>query len=190
MTYVKDFMTQALEHHILDKVSDTHYIMRKPDTGNYLVHVAEVGRHIVLTGDLQIGGLHGCVSAGGYTLNWFSKELSEDYLCSKFLSKEWQWEVAAETLQDWLDSPLVDTTIEEHEHRARIQAILDADTNPTGFYWDYDVPSQHELYRELEDMYPGYIDDGVPGYDWPRTDAGWLVAVNRRFTELMKENNA
>lgn len=180
MSYIQPHMTEALAGHVLEQRGDHHYVIRRPGTGCYFLNIADVGGRIVLTGDLTIGGPHGCVSAGGYGIDWFSGAKSEGYLCSKFLAKEWQWEAAAETLHDWLGNG----TIEEPEHVERIKAILNWEKS-IDFVWKYDAPEPIELYEELAELGEGYVDDGVPGYDYPRAAAGWLCAVNQKFAELM-----
>ena len=185
MTYIQEHMTAALRCHILERKSDTHFVMRRPETGTYLLHVAEVGNHIVLTGDLTIGGPHGCVSAGGYGLNWFSGRKSEEYLCEKFLTHKWQWEAAAEELRNWVEGDAA--WLAKEEDREPLRRILDWDQG-SGFHWDYDVPTAHELYEALREIEPCYVDDGVPGKDYPRADAGWLCAAQQKFAELFAKS--
>lgn len=57
---------------------------------------------------------------------------------------------------------------------------FDCDT----FYFDYDAATSHELYEALFELSQGYVDDGVPGMDYYRPDAGWLNAAHQKFCEL------
>lgn len=180
MSYIQPHMRESLAAHVLEKESDSHVILRRPGRWDYLLHVAEIGRHIVLTGDLTIGGPHGCVSAGGYGLEWFSSPKSEMYLCEKFLQKEWQWEVAQEQLRSWLAHP------EDYNppaaHRAAIQCMLDGRC-----YWTHDEPNEFEFHEALYELSPEYyVTESPPGYDYPRADAGWLCAAQQKFAALMQ----
>lgn len=183
MSYIQSHMLDSLKDHVLLQREDNpnHFVMRRTGSGFYLTHVIFAGGHIIITGDLTIGGPHGCISAGGYGLEWFSAVKSEGYLCSKFLTKTWQWEAAEEHLRWLLSDP--DRTA---EHRDQLEALL----NRTEHEWDYGAPSERECYEALSEISFGYVDDGCPGYDYPRADAGWLCAVNVKFAELYAARTA
>ena len=182
MNYIKEHMKRSLEHHVLERIGDKHWFMRRPKTISYSINIANVGNHIVLVGDLTIGGPHGCVSAGGYGLEWFSSVNSQDYLCSKFLAKAWQWEVAQEQIEDWIANSEAYTVSDEDI--AKLRSLLDRDA----FDWEHGEPTAHELFTALNEIDYSYVDDGIPGHDYDRADAGWLCAVNEKFAELMNRN--
>ena len=52
--------------------------------------------------------------------------------------------------------------------------------------WEYDTPNITEFYEFMSDELG---DDGtdLPGYDYPRGQAGWRCAVQQRYAELSKE---
>ena len=190
-TYIEPHMTKSLSKHELKLVHDsdrlTYYVMSEPGTGIFLTKIVFVDSQIVITGDIIMGhhrgvvsspeyssglsGEHlGAISDPGYSLDWFSGYLSESYLCEKFLNRIWQKDAAKETILDWINNPE-----------------------------DYDIPSNHiimlkeaisqcysqrRLYDSLYELSPYYVDDGIPGYDYPRADAGWLCVIQKRFAEL------
>lgn len=181
MTYIKNHMMASLADHVLDKRSESHYVMRRPGTGMYLVHIAEVGGHIVLTGDLAIGGPHGCVSAGGYGIPWFSTLKSEGYLCEKFLRKKWQLDLARREIAEWLREPW-QNRFSKASHKKRVAKVWGG----VGQGWWGDEPCEFEFMDSLREIDHDLICDGVPGYGWPEADAGWLCAINKKFSELIK----
>jgi len=176
VNYIEPHMTKALADHVLERIDDNHMLLRRPGTGMYSLNIAQVAAHLVLVGDLTIGGPHGCVSTGGYDFAWFSRAAGT-YLCSKFLAKEWQWEVAKQYIQEWIADD--DTPPSE---RDALQSIL------VNECWEYgSEPMEHELYERLYEIDQSYIDDGLPGRDYNLADAGWLCAAQQRFAELYLE---
>jgi hypothetical protein len=179
--YTEKHMLESLAEHVLVPIAEWtgshgetchHFLMRRPGTGMMHLHLIFAGGHISLFGDLTIGGRHGCISAGGYGLEWFVRQTTDgcnSYLCSKFLEQKWQAEAAIETLEEWAADP-------DREHsdaiREIIETLKDGEIGPEGLY--------HALY----DVNPYLADDGVPGTDYPRGDAGWLCAAQQRFAEL------
>lgn len=173
MTYVTDYMKQQLVEHTLE-VAGGCLRMGKPETVFYEVFLAEVANRLCITGDIMLGGnLHGVVSAPGYSLDWFGGELSESYLCEKFLRKEWQWEVVVEDMNALFESGEAE---DWWENTGKIRDFL---RNPE---WRYGEPTIQEFYEFME----GVGNDGseLPGHDYPRGEAGWLCAIQQRFVEL------
>lgn len=127
MNYVEPFMTAQLKDHELTELPFVEggiraFWLRKPGTGMYSLLVTFVPGYIVLTGDLTIGGNHGCVSAAGYGLDWWVSKLDGDYLCSKFLEKKWQREVALADVRVHRDDAIRDS---ETAFAEKWQAVLD-----------------------------------------------------------------
>lgn len=94
MSYVEFSMRDALKNHVLEEVPGSEklqgFYMTEPGQGRAMsTLILFTPEGIVLMGDL-CPNLNGAVSVYGYNLGWFSKQLSEDYLCSKFLRQEWQ----------------------------------------------------------------------------------------------------
>lgn len=180
MSYIEQHMVEALSEHKLTG-GPMHYVMKKPGTGCYRVDLVFVAARIVVTGDIGLGAnQHGVVSSPGYEVGWFSGTLSEGYLCEKFLAKEWQWEAAAEQIADWVENP--DDYETNPEHVALLRKLLEP-----GYCWNQDKPMMYEVYDSLFEIGQGYIDDGIPGMDYPRAEAGWLCAIQQRFAALAKE---
>jgi hypothetical protein len=108
-----------------------------------------------------------------YDLQWFIGNAGGDYLCSKFLDKKWQPEIASELMADWLVSDK-DLTAEQREVVEEALEELDSDGMGSERLW-------HALVNAEID-----VSDGVPGTDYPRADAGWLCAVQQRFRDLYR----
>lgn len=74
------------------------FYLKRPGTrmGSSLILFTPEG--IVIAGDMTPG--RGALSAFGYGLSWFASELGWDYLCGKFLDKEWVPEYAVEYCRD------------------------------------------------------------------------------------------
>lgn len=111
-------------------------------------------------------------------LEWFAKDLSEDYLCSKFLSKVWVREYAEQELRDpngcWQEG-----LREDPEQMESFQEILD----------NLDEHGEEWLYHELTEA--GFVvDDGVPGRGYEPHAAGWLCAIQQAFARLWREQHA
>ena len=186
-TYIKPDMMREFKDHVLELVTPTddteliHYRMRKPGTGIFLVHIIYAAKRIILSGDICVGGHNGCISDVGYDLGWFVNASSESYLCEKFLQKVWQWECAKEGIKYLLED---EDYIEDEKQRQELQEILD-----NYYYWKYCEASEWEFADALHDINSDLTDDGIPGYDYLRADAGWLCAIRKRFAELRKERN-
>ena len=189
MSYVTDYMRQELSGHVLDEMAGGGeaklYRMGRPGTGVYAVYVAEFagdvlpGRHcrLCVTGDICLGGNgYGLVSAAGYGIRWFSGQLSETYLCEKFLRKEWQWDAAVEHIRSLLADGATQGEGWWLERAAAFEAFL-ADPG-----WRDDEPSWAEYCDRMAEL--GHDGFELPGHDYPRIQAGWLCAVQQRFRAL------
>jgi len=178
MTYVEPHMTEALKDHVLIEVPYAEggvraFWLRKPGTGMYSLLVSFLpSGHIALSGDLTIGGRHGCVSATGYGFDWWVSKLDEDYLCGKFLEKKWQPEIAKRDVRQHLETALKD---HEPKQADRWQAVLDE--------LEAGDIAYEGLVRAMEEE--GFTDawDYSIGEDYDAS-GGWLVAAHRKFREL------
>lgn len=193
MSYVERYMTKELSEHVLEEVSAPGdkiqaYYLRRPGEGRMMsTLVLFTPEGIVLMGDLcpDRGGTHGVVSNFGYGLGWFTGQLSEGYLCSKFLHEVWQ-----------RDAALKDCRYQVHQHLqdARAQELgsaeRKADRKRAKAWREILQDLEHEVIFSSESMYNAmnehdlYDGEYVPGYDYGWTDAGWLCAIQRRFSEL------
>lgn len=157
MSYITADVTEALAGHVLFQETETCYLLTRPRTSAFHLNIATVGNHLVLCGDLAPGGpwLHGLVSTGGYEIDWFGDEKSEDYLCSKFLPQVWQWESAREGLADWLhEGDILDAD------REGIKQLIELPR------WYFDVSNEFEFASKMDCFEGCYTDDGLPGYDF------------------------
>jgi hypothetical protein len=176
MTCVTNSMRLALQDHQLEIVQDgkvTVYYLKKPGDGRMMSTMLIFSPEgIVLIGDLT-PQMNGSISSYGYGIDWFASRLSEDYLCEKFLHKQWQVALAKETMQsDWWQD---DLTPQQKEGVEEIIHWME----DHGWEW---------LYNELLDL--GIVcDDGVPGYGYVPHEAGWLCAIQQKFVELYGRNS-
>ena len=180
MDYVKEHMKKALANHrlafLVDEPDASVFVMKAPNTGIYSITILESRGHLCLFGDLTIGGPHGCVSASGYGINWFSSQKSDDYLCSKFLEKSWHWEICEAELRE-----IVSRAEELVEVIEAAKEMLSED-----YLWTWGTPTSQDVYEKLDNSRYD-TSDGIPGHGYDPSDAGWLVAVQRRFSELFND---
>ena len=174
-SYIKPHMRESLKNHVLiEQEPERHYVLRIPERSEYLTHILFAARRIIITGDLCIGPTNGVISNVGYGLGWFSTKKSEDYLCEKFLRQQWQDEAAAETIRWWLE-------IGEEPYQSKREELESiADKLECG------EMDSRDLYDALDEA-GIHCDDGIPGMDYPRADAGWLCAINQLFAEKYTE---
>lgn len=184
-TYVQDHMREALSRHELriklmdDKAGVSVWSMSRPSTCAYSAQIIFSPEGIVLQGDIGFGSHQtGICSHSGYGIEWFSSRKSENYLCEKFLTREFVPEEAAETIAGWLKSP-EDYGLEEE---FQIRGLREIVSN----LMDNDLVDATRLYDELN-LLDVDTSEGVPGWGYNRSDAGWLCAVQQRFSELFQE---
>lgn len=178
-------MIKELSNHALEMISTKdgyprYYKMAKPGTGIYAVYISEVARRLCITGDICFGANNnGIISDLGYEIPWFAGHLSEGYLCEKFLHREWQWEAAIEEIEWQIKEAMGDEESWWLENAAKLQEFIKSPDCR-----DY-TPIGEEFYDFMIDL----GDDGceLPGFDYPRGEAGWLCAVQQRFAELFKD---
>jgi hypothetical protein len=184
-TYVKQHMRESLRDHVLTPVLEDEatgisvWNLHREGTRIMKVQVTFTPEGIFIMGDL-CPGLYGVGSALGYGIGWFGSQKSEGYLCEKFLTREWVPEYAAEEVEDILKVPEdYGLTPDAVEGLRMVVAALRDDTSY----------SETRLYDDLDlAEYP--LDDGVPGYGYEPSDAGWLCAIQQRFAELYAQRGA
>jgi hypothetical protein len=178
MSYVKPSMAEALKDHVLEEVLQetagfrAFYLKMPGKTRMMSTLFVFTPEGIVIMGDLCPGGPRnqGCISTFNYGLGWFATELSEHYMCSKFLGEVWQPEVALE----WLRANEKDLLSEGF----KAEDLIQLDSSLAGGEMD-----EASFRHDLEDA--GYeMDDELPGYDYDLDTAGWLCALQQRFSEL------
>lgn len=180
-TYVEPHMSASLADHELTTLDGgKSFRMGQPGTGIFAIHMIEVGNRLCITGDISLGANgHGVVSAPGYTFGWLGSQLSEGYLCEKFLrGNEWQWEAAVEAIQQQIE--LEDAVDWWAERTDKLKAFIAAPD------WTYGEPTIHEFHEFMSELGDDCCD--LPGYDYPRIQAGWLCAIQQRFREMLIAN--
>jgi hypothetical protein len=202
VTYITPYMAPSLEHHVLTCLLDTDevkvYRMARLDDSAYRVQLTFSPEGIAIQGDVGLGAAqNGICSRLGKGLGWFRGKLSEDYLCSKFMSKTWQHEAVGRDLQARLsdaegefkrawdeaqaeqddDDPLAPADLEEHKDAENWKALI-ADFG--------DETSEKELHTAGSALFTDFWDYGT-GMDYPLADAGWLCAIQQRFAALVSD---
>ncbi|MDB4278266.1 hypothetical protein N9917_01550 [Deltaproteobacteria bacterium] len=205
MTYIKPHMAPSLERHELTVLLDTEevkvYRMARPNDSAYRVQLTFTPEGIAIQGDVGLGAAqNGICSRLGKGLGWFRGRLSEDYLCSKFLSKTWQREVVTRGLDSWLSDTQgeLETAIKEmmaEDELTREEALEEAkDERENVAAWTKiraawgDETSEKEMYEVGSGLLTDFWDYSL-GYDYPLADAGWLCVIQQRFAALLSDLN-
>jgi hypothetical protein len=148
-----------------------------------LISREPLAEQIIITGDL-CPGANGILSNFGYGVRWFGRKQSEEYLCSKFLRREWVPEAAVRALQYSLQEEIDSSDRDDSDVRAaRIETL--------GYAIDCigDEPSgEQSVARNSEAFYEFWADTfgdspEDQGMDYNPRDAGWLCAIQQRFAE-------
>ena len=195
MSYVTDQMRESLRNHKMEEIPSGEGIrvfrlFRNHDERMMSTHIVFYGipreHRIAIFGDLcprPEGAKNGIISDLGYDLEWFSGQLSESYLCEKFLNHVWQCEVAARwchwEIDDIKKGDSWITFSDEEKKENVIEELFDLKSSLDG-----GEMNAYEFYDILSGIAVGYVDDGVPGYEYPLSDAGWLCAIQQKFSEL------
>ncbi len=173
-----DQCREMLKNHILEPVASdqrvTAYYMKDPAQGRMCsTLIVFTPEGIALMGDLTPEH-NGSTSCMGYSLAWFAGELSDGYLCEKFLKTGWHAELAKEELERWL----------KDDERELTDDQRDAIRSAMGSVNDNNV---HEMMDELESA--GFsMDDGPPGCGYDPRERRILVAIQERFSQLYRES--
>jgi len=179
-SYIEAHMRNSLKGHVLEQVLDTPtfkaFYLKRPGEGRMMSSlILFTPEGIVLMGDLCPRS-HGVPSAFGYGLNWFASHLSEDYLCEKFLHKVWQEEVAEDGLAARVRDEEEDAKANpDDKHSFRWKKVKEA-------WGDWNEKTQQDLYEAMNEQ--NIESEDMPGYDYHLADAGWLCAIQQRFSEL------
>jgi hypothetical protein len=134
--------------------------------------------NIIITGDLH-PGRHGVISAAGYGLEWFCRNLEPDYLASKFLeSGVWEEDRARDELQRYIHEHTGEAWCQRDKRTVkRLRGLRNMLRTSPWIYesaqtW-YDAVSEH-----ISDLW-----DHGQFWGYPTTDYIWLAAIQRRFRE-------
>lgn len=174
-------MIESLKDHILEPLEIGQkvqaYYFKRPGQGRMMsTLILFTPEGIVLQGDLT-PGQNGNVSCLGYGSGWFSSQLSEDYLCSKFLSKVFVRDYAERGLR-------IEILQARRDHMLSKERAREL-WGETGLPDDSTAPS--EAYRLWTEELHYEDGDGCPGYGYAPVEAGWLCAIQQRFAQLFNE---
>lgn len=221
MTYVMDHYRESLAGHQLrrvlqdDESNISVWRMERKGTRTMCVQITFTGEGIAIQGDLIFGPGEGLTSVYGHGLDFFTDEQPEDYLCSKFLSKEWVAEYAARDLkvaitegvftkrysktqaedgnwEIWLDSEMHYAYVDEDMAQAAYLILVDEEKKKI------EVVTQivEHLVRDrmnINEMDTELAAEGIEihreglGIGYNPHDAMALCAVQQRFRELYCE---
>lgn len=196
---------KSFGHHRLTLEADTTcksggalrvYRVARPDTAAHSFTVVCVARRLVLAGDAACPSEgNGYVSAPGYGIDWFAGDLSLDYLCEKFLRKDFQPDYAL----SWLDDAITDATGElqayqdehdeddyehdENELDMRVQRFEEARDHLRGYAPDFSAADFHAVVTAADKE---LLSDGLP-IAYATADAINLATLQRVFTRLYAE---
>ena len=96
---------RSFEDHKIELVADHPGVrvvrMARPDSGVYRVQLTETCEGIVIQGDCSVE--RNCTGTpAGYTLDWFARASSPQYLGEKFLKQGWHPKLAEDGIREWL----------------------------------------------------------------------------------------
>lgn len=181
MSYVTASMKDELKNHVLEEaLPETGefqaFYMKEPGQGRMMSTLfVFTPEGIVIMGDLCPGGPknQGSISTFGYGLGWFAGRLSEGYLCEKFLSRVWQVKVAEEWCREHIEELKKDADADSLKKLPEWEELLSRLQGE-----EIGNESFHETLRDLDYE----VED--EGCDYPLNTAGWLCALQQRFSEL------
>jgi hypothetical protein len=170
--YNFDQEREVLEDHSLEIHVDTPtlkawYLRSKPSRrlGSSLILSTVEG--LIITGDL-CPGQNGVCSTYGYGADWFAGRLSPNYLCEKFLQREFVPALAERHLRERIVALRREGSIEKADARDAWNAIHD-DLSPDEAY---------AIERDIGDEAEGL------GYGYNPSERRWLCAIQERFASL------
>jgi hypothetical protein len=197
MTYVSTSQVDSLKDHVLslhektDKI--TAYYMKVLGQGRMMsTLLLFTVEGIVIMGDL-CPDHNGVISCLGYDLSWFGSYKSEDYLCEKFLRKEFVKELALKSFKKELLRV-------RHEQPYQLRPTRKMYSYPNSWdnylskerareLWDWadndcDELDESEVYSKW-----GEISDQSPEdwYGYNPNVASWLCAIQQKFSQLYQE---
>lgn len=182
MSFVTTSMKESLKDHVLEEALPPEkgflaYYMKRPGDGRIMsTLIVFTPEGIAILGDLT-PERHGSISAFGYGVGWFGSDKSEYYLCEKFLSKEWQVEVA----QRWCKEHLEELQVEGKVEGKPVEDLDEWEELLSQLQGRCGEMDCGKFQRALYDM--GYeVED--EGFEYPLREAGWLCAIQQRFAEL------
>lgn len=177
MTYVSENERAGLAHHYLEVHVDTPnlkaWYLRRPSSGRmWSTLILSTAEGLVIMGDL-CPGRNGVISCYGYDHRWFGAKLSEQYLCSKFLQREWVPEKGSREIRELILTERRHGNLPKDDARNAWEDLRSAE--------EYGNLSGERAYQIVSEA--GFDFDGI-GYDYNPSAAAWLCAIQQRFHEL------
>jgi hypothetical protein len=195
-SYVTEDMRRAMADKVLSVVAEYEGVViyrLGPSDGSWMestrimISREPLAEQIIITGDL-CPGANGILSNFGYGVRWFGRKQSEEYLCSKFLRREWVPERAKDTLYEALRETM-DTDVEsegaDEDANRRLDLIEDAiiaSDDPRG---ECAPTRTSEAFYEFWTNTFGDAPENE-GMDYNPRDAGWLCAIQQRFAKCYR----
>lgn len=153
----------------------------------------DVAERILITGDLAPNRNDGSISVVGYGLDWFAGRCPVDYLCSRFLRKQWVPADARAALRERLveEQEEVQDAGEAQEDASRaVKKVekLTAALDEVGRYSGgvSDPTRSAEAFSELWVEVYGDTPESI-GYGYDARDAALLIVIQDTFRHLYWE---
>jgi hypothetical protein len=180
MSFVEAHHKESLKDHFLEAHVDTENLKawylrdgKQPKSRMMSTLILFTVEGIVIMGDL-CPGQNGVISCLGYGLDWFSEHKSEHYLCEKFLSKTFVPEKAYRTLRE----SILEHRREEFWTKEKARELWDENEDRVASFGE--PWNAHEFY----DIYARYgLEYDGQGYGYDPSEAGWLCAIQQKFSE-------
>ena len=153
---------------------------------------------VSICGDLA-PGQRGVFSLPGYDLDWFVGDHNPEYLCSKFLTKEWDSDATYKGLCEEIQELKIQLeelqeqsflTGSEREKLSWLRTVIGSIENVKEYLSSDLISSEEEFYATWIAEVDGYRHDEVPSRRFynPR-DAELLVAIQKTFRRLWGGNS-
>jgi hypothetical protein len=182
MSYIEPHMRESLKNYVLVPLQGGKdiqaFYLKKPGDGRMMsTLILFTPEGIVLQGDLT-PGRNGNVSVLGYGVGWFASDLSEDYLCEKFLQKEFIADKAKRAIQESILERRKEGSIDREKARELWYETVKQ--------WDHNLDDPHDAHAFWTECLE---QDGAdcPFYGYEPGEAGWLCAIQQRFATLYNE---
>lgn len=181
MSYVQDYMKEDLKDHVFIPLLGCNrpgtqvqggYLQRPGTSRMMSTLILFTPEGIALMGDLT-PERNGSISACGYGEQWFKGQLSEGYLCEKFLDKKFSPKRALASLRREILDARREGTLTNKEAR-------DAWGNVDGWGDEFFTVQDYEnLYFNVFENHP----QEAP-MDYDEGEAGWLCAIQQRYHQI------
>lgn len=177
---------KRLEKHELVEITDQTRSFHLKEKGQWLMStvITFTKGGIVLSGDL-VPGDNGCISARPYGIDWFSSELSPDYLAEKFLRKKFIPELAASEIED-PQGYVMEYLRKKYEHKPDELVKITEQIQEILIELKHGDMSAEGLYRSFEELNLGIniFEDGCPGFCYPPHEVAILSSIQKRFAKM------